>query len=77
MYWDTYRDIMSKLEVKLKNTEDNLKIQIEEIQSRKLNKNYVSTNLIPSKGPDKELFDSIITKLQYIKRLKPIFWSQV
>ena len=38
MYWDTYRDIMSKLEVKLKNTEDNLKIQIEEIQSRKLKK---------------------------------------
>ena len=77
MYWETYRDIMSMLEVKLKTTRDNLKIQINEIQRRKLKNNYVSTDLIPTTGSDKELFDSIIQKLQYIDLLKPNFWSQI
>ena len=77
MYWETYRDIMSMLEVKLKTTRDNLKIQINEIQRRKLKNNYVSTDLIPTTGSDKELFESILKKLQYIEILKPNFWSQI
>ena len=69
-YCDEYNIITAKLEVKLNNKYDNLKGELKELQNRRLNSNYVSLNLLPSNGIEKEICDKIKAELMHIKLLK-------
>ena len=73
IYWDQYRTVVSKLEVKIIIAQDNLKTQLKEIQGKRLKNNYVSIDLIPTTGSDKKLFDAILEKLRFIQALKRMF----
>ena len=63
-------DITAKLEVKLNSKYDSLSVELNEIQNRRLNSNYVSLDLVPTNGIEKDLCDNIKKELMRIKLVK-------
>ena len=73
-YWQEYRYIVAKLEVKLKVTHDKIMEELKSIQRNRLKYNYISLSLLPNEGDDKPHVDELIGKLKSIALLKPIFY---
>ena len=69
-YYKEYNIITAKLEVKLNNKYDMLRGELKQIQNRRLNSNYVSLNLIPTNGIEKDRCDNIKAELMHIRLVK-------
>ena len=65
MYESMYQDIIARLQVKLIVAKMNFEEQIRDLQIKKMAKNYISIDMIPSKGSNKIKFDSLIRKLRH------------
>ena len=73
MYESMYQDTIARLQVKLVVAKINFEEQIRDLQINKMAKNYISIDMIPSKGSNKIKFDSLIRKLRHIKMLENHF----
>ena len=73
MYWDMFRDIIAQLEVKLVVAKMDTKEKLSNLSRKRLKNNFVSLDLIPTKGNDKVIFESFIKKLRCLKILKSYF----
>ena len=73
MYESMYQDTIARLQVKLIVTKMYFEDQIRVLQRKKLAKDYISIDMIPSKGSNKLKFDSLIGKLRCIKMLEDHF----
>ena len=69
-YCEEYDIITVKLEVKLNSKYDSLRVELKEIQNRRLNSNYVSLDLVPTNRVEKDICDSIKKELMHIKLFK-------
>ena len=59
-----------QLEVKLNSKYDSLRVELKEIQNRRLNSNHVSLDLVPTNGIEKDIYDNIKKELMHIKLVK-------
>ena len=62
MYESIYHDIIARLQVKLIVAKMNFEEQIRDLQIKKMARNYISIDMIPSKGSNKIKFDCLIRK---------------
>ena len=69
-YYEEYNIITAKLEVKLNNKYDNLRGELKQMQNKRLNSNYVSLDLVPTNGIEKDICDNIKAELMHIKLVK-------
>ena len=73
MYESMYQNTIARLQVKLIVAKMNFEEQIRDLQRKKLVKNYIIIDMIPSKGSNKIKFDSLIRKSRHIKMLEDHF----
>ena len=69
-YYEEYNIITAKLEVKLNNKYDMLRGELKQMQNKRLNSNYVSLDLVPTNGIEKDLCDNIKAELMHRKLVK-------
>ena len=69
-YREEYDIITAKLEVKLNSKYDSLRVELKEIHNRRLNSNYVSVDLVPTNGIEKDICDNIKKESMHIKLVK-------
>ena len=67
IYYEEYNIITAKLEVKLNNKYDNLRGELKQMQNKRLNSNYVSLDLVPTNGIEKDICDNIKAELMQYK----------